>query len=150
MKCIGIDPACAKPIALAWRLGREWQIRSVAWDDSAGIYAVLARAAADGCDTAVIEDGYVGPNSKTALALAVVRGQLSALAVQAGLEVRMVAPATWQAACLTQGRYRPQTHEEIVRQVALRMRGHYLNVDEDQGVAVCIAEWGDAQREQMG
>lgn len=146
MRCVGIDPACAKPVALAWRFGKQWQIRSVPWDDTANLFAALSRAKADGCDTCVIEDGFVGKNPKTALALAVVRGQLSALAVQAGLQVRMVHPATWQAACLTQGRYRPQTHAEIVKQVALRMRGHYLSVTEDEGVAVCIAEWGDGQQ----
>jgi Holliday junction resolvasome RuvABC endonuclease subunit len=104
-----------------------------------------------GVDTAVIEDGYVGKNPRVALALAMVRGSLAALAQQAGLRPVLVAPATWQTAMLSQGGWRPTTHKEIIPLVKLRVRSlHKLDLAEDEAVAVLLAEWGDAQRINAG
>lgn len=151
MSCIGIDPAVSKPVCYAYRRGRIWTVgRGPMGRDllaNEDFLEALRLAEYQGVHTAVIEDGYVGPNPKTALALSAVRGQIAALAAQAGLKVEMVPPATWQAAMLCQGVWRPRRHDEIVRQARLRA-GSILgpgNWTEDECVAACLAEWGELQ-----
>lgn len=145
--CIGIDPAVAKPIAFAYRENGGWSHGTVApdgWDGFRHVFHIARHRA--GIDTAVIEDGYVGRNPKVSMQLSMVRGTLSALAQQAGLRPVLVAPATWQTAMLSMGRWRPKRHREIVEMVQMRVRRlHGLELTEDEAVAVLLAEWGDAQ-----
>ncbi len=151
MRCIGIDPAVSKPICYAYRRGRIWTVgRGPTGRDllaNEHMLEHLRLAEHYGIDTAVIEDGYVGPNPRTALALSTVRGSLAAMAQQAGLRVRMVAPARWQVDMLSQGGWTPRRHGEIVRQARFRAESLLGPGDwtEDECVAVMLAEWGDAQ-----
>ena len=142
--CIGIDPAYSKPIAYAYNIELLWRVGSASPDDMARMVDVLREAKQDGCTWAVIEDSYLGRNPATFKGLSRKQGELGTLAVMAGLRVRLVAPATWQADCLTQGKWRPKTHTEIVTVAKFRARA-LTGTDwpEDKAVAVCLADWGD-------
>ena len=144
MTCIGLDPAYAKPIAYAYRVGRDWRVDAVAPGELSRFADVFQTAVEHGVTGCVIEGGFVGPNAKTSLGLQYVRGQLLAYAEMAGIEVHVVHPKTWQAACLSQGGWMPQTHKEIAAQAIFRARDICgLDLNEDMAVAVCLADYGE-------
>lgn len=148
MSCIGIDPAYGKPVAFAYRYRENGRWAWNVWSDSEheSIQTSLRHAVERGVTHAVIEDGFVGVNAKVSLKLAEVRASLSTIARWEGMAVVTVMPATWQAATLCQGGWRPMKHAEIVRQAKLRARGVTgRDLGEDEAVAVCIAEWGAAE-----
>lgn len=145
-RCIGIDPSYGKPIAAAWRVNSwQWIVAGVTPMDVRGCVDVITDAASAGVTTVIIEGGYLGVNPKVALKLEHVRAWLAAHAEVAGLKVVTVAPKTWQVACLTQGNWTPSTHREIVRQAKFRAKAVTgMDLSEDRAVAVCLAEWGEA------
>lgn len=143
-RCVGIDPAYAKDVAFAHRVENAWRVQSVEPDDNAALRQALQNAVDDGCEVVVIEDCFLGANPATFKGLAQMQERLKMYAHDLGLEIHVVAPSTWQAACLTQGKYKPKRHNEIVASAKLRARGmtgHDLK--EDIAVAVCIADYGD-------
>jgi len=146
-RCIGIDPAYAKPIAYAHRMGppgERWVVGAVDPDDMTCLADVLRDAKKHGCMWAVIEDCYLGKNAATHKGLAKMQGQLVTLAALSLLRVRLVPPSRWQVDCLTQGTWRPKTHAEIVTAAKFRARGLTgTDWSEDKAVAVCLADWGD-------
>jgi len=149
---LGIDPSYAKPIACAYRTGKVWQLFELDPKEPNNWYEDFVVVKHNGVERVVIEGGFVGVNSKVALGLERVRGNLEIVARQAGFTwVRDVAPATWQTAMLSQGHWTPKVHAEIAKQAALRARcelgkqADFCKLTEDMTCAICIAAWGEQQ-----
>lgn len=148
MNCIGIDPAYAKPIAYAYKWKSDWVIGEVEPDKIQEFADVFRRASERGIDMAIIEDGFVGKNPQVSMKLCEVRGRLMGISAPTGLGFHLVAPATWQAAMLTQGKWKPIHHKEIIQQTMWRVRNfNGIDTTEDKAVAIVLAEWGNSQRE---
>ena len=169
MTCIGIDPAYAKPVTLAWlesgkrhrdalaKFDRHsrWH-RAEANPANGNFTTLLGQILSEakeyhGATRVCLEDGFIGVNPKVGMRLAEIRGVIKTVATMQGLECRLVAPATWQAACLSLGGVRPQRHREIALAAILRAK-HVTGMDlgEDMACAVCLAEWGQAHPEVFG
>lgn len=151
MATIGIDPAYAKPIAYAYMWDRKWVVGDVDREDLKEILEVFSTASDRGVTHCVIEDGFIGVNPMVAQRLAQVRGVLECGAQASRIPVQLVYPATWQAACLSQGTWHPKKHAEIIRQSILRARSLTgRDLPEDQAVAVVLADWGDCNARVKG
>ena len=149
---IGIDPSYAKPIAWAAAYNAHvWSSDEVdhnSIDDFVDIFYVVA--AHTNIDLCIIEGAYLAKNPKVFAGLTEVRTRIQVMAEQAGLQVHIVAPATWQAACLSQGTWRPTKHADIVRMAKVRAKGLTgQELPEDQAVAVCLADWGRCNRAEI-
>ena len=154
MTCIGIDPAYAKPVTLAYCGSKGWEIyeadpRAKAhWSFHESLSAKLMDAIEKGATRVCLEDGFIGVNPKVGMRLAEIRGVIKTVATMQGLECRLVAPSRWQSDCLTWAGVRPHKHAEIAATAILRAK-HTTGMDlgEDMACAVCLAEWGDAHPE---
>jgi len=157
MTCIGIDPAYAKPVTLAWRdraLDGLWVCRTA---DPRGegfpedLADIFAEFRSHGAERVCLEDGYVGRNLQVALRLGHNRGMIHGIALTQGLECYLVAPSRWQSDCLSSGGVRPHKHAQIALAAILRAK-HVTGMDlgEDMACAVCLAEWGNAHPEVFG
>ena len=156
MTCIGIDPAYAKPVTLAWR-GKDVRGRLLWFCEQADprehdFFDVLAKILTIsrdmGATSVCLEDGFIGRNPQVGMRLAQIRGSIQTVATMAGLECRLVAPSRWQSDCLSSGGVRPHRHAEIA--VAAILRANSVtgqDLTEDMAVAVCLAEWGNAHPE---
>ena len=147
---VAIDPASAKPQAVAWRgytmhsVGdsKEWSVCLQRMCDIRGLISCIPRK-----EIVVCEGGYVGPNDRDALALEHARGRIHEAAHAAGLKFYTVAVSTWQNACLCQGKHMPRGRKALDAAIiffANDICGQELDVD--RATAVCIAYWAECNR----
>lgn len=149
--CIGIDPAAAKPIAVAYWDGLAfkpgWRAHSVE-NNAKAISHRLQLAKAAGSDLAIIEGGYIGPNPRVGLMLERERGKLIAICEALGLRYNVVNPQTWITDCLSVKGDGRLNHKAVVERAILRAKAiSGQDLCEDEAVAVCLAEWGNATQE---
>ena len=152
MSFIGIDPAYAKPVAAAFPVGQGKSRRSWALYDLdpnrliAELPEVWTEAKDSGVTGVILEGGFIGVNPQVGMKLEGIREVIKQSAEASQLPVTTVAPATWQAALLCQGRWHPKTHDEIIQQVEFRVKHiHKIEeeISEDRKVAICLSEWGE-------
>lgn len=136
---VGVDPAAAKPLALASYDGRHYEAAHV--DDCHTLVKVLRGLARDYRVTLACEAPWVGPNVATALKLAKVVGAVELAALVAGCEVYdMVHPSTWRQRVI--GKRLSALPDWKARAVkrASQLTGRTID-DEDMAEALCIAHW---------
>ena len=136
---VGVDPAAAKPLALASYDGTHYEAAQV--DDCGTLLALLKGLARDYRVTVVCEAPWVGPNVKTALKLAKVVGAVEFAALIAGCEVYdMVHPSTWRQRVI--GKRLAALPDWKARAVkrASQLAGKTIE-DEDLAEAICICRW---------
>lgn len=140
MNIIGIDPSYAKPLGVAMCLNKKWRVFSQELDE---LDFMLVRAHDHDVRTVALEDGYIGVNPLVSRKLDQVRGRIQAICERHHMRVVMVNPATWQAALLTQGNYRPKKRAELAKLTMLRASNLLpdCKLTDDQASAVCIAEY---------
>jgi len=157
---LAIDPASAKLQGCAWTDdGKRYHVESVALVDIRGLLIRLKNHV----DLCVIEDGFVGVNKRVALALAVARGEIKGHAESLGYTVYMLAPMTWQTACLSHNDDKKPINmvpkKQRMKRTMLYVRSLKIElpilrtvgtvrvpVTEDEMCAACMCAWAWKQR----
>lgn len=138
--CVGIDPACAKDIAVAWQRQDDspaWACYRCPQGDHKRMWWILDQAAADGMLYCYIEKPFRG------VELLRRTGWISYPAQANGFEVRDVAVQTWRSQLGIPQRAEPAKASAV--ELATQLTNPLTPLTDDEAEAICIAHYGNLQ-----
>lgn len=145
---LGID-ASKTCTAFAWRIGKTWTTVENKGTEFIWLRQIVGQAYREGCRTAILEDGYLGRNAKTAKVLDQLRGRIQEMCEVQGFEVHLVAPMTWKSDMLKVNGELPKksVDQKAASIFSATVMGADLakgngSISDDKADAVNMSEWG--------